>query len=236
MPLQSSLAGRARAPAAVASRSQSPIPATGLLDQLAVPMREGQFSPPKPGWKMQPRLHVADSASAQHLAAKEVFEVATDMENTSLRRQHCFVHAHKIWMNCSSHKALVRTEENLETMKQTLSWVNNSVFSADVAVVAIDLMLDRWRNDLGEGAFAEAWAAAWRGKRILLCQALDGFPGGLPASNNMLEVRTAPDCSLPCMRDCFACLCDSDLVLCGRPKTESSSARCSGSGQHWCLC
>ena len=62
-------------------------------------------------------------------------------------------------------------------------------FSADVAVVAIDLMLDQWRNDLGERAFAKAWAAAWHGKTILRCQALDGFPGGLPASNNMLEVR-----------------------------------------------
>jgi hypothetical protein len=65
--------------------------------------------------------------------------------------------------------------------------LNNSVFSADVAVVAIDLMLDQWRNDLGERAFAKAWAAAWHGKTILRCQALDGFPGGLPASNNMLR-------------------------------------------------
>ena len=35
---------------------------------------------------MHPRLHVADSASAQHTAAKAVFEVATDMDNTSLRQ------------------------------------------------------------------------------------------------------------------------------------------------------
>ena len=161
---------------------------------------------------MHPRLHVADSASAQHTAAKAVFEVATDMDNTSLRRQHCFVHAHKIWMNCSSHKALVRTEENLDRMKQTLSMVNNSVFDVGVAIVAIDLMLDQWRNDLGERAFAKAWAAAWHGKTILRCQALDGFPGGLPASNNMLEVRTAPVCALPCMRDVVAHLLGSDPV------------------------
>ena len=104
-----------------------------MFDWIAAPAREGQFSPPKLGWTFQPRLHVCDSAEAQYKAAKEVFEIPEDLEHTSLRRQYCFVHAAKIWMNHAEHVRLLRDAQNLDKIKNSLNKVKNSVFVADRA-------------------------------------------------------------------------------------------------------
>jgi hypothetical protein len=176
--------------AAVAPSSSSGSPRTlrDLFDSIEVPLREGQFSQPKPGWCFQPRLHVADSAAPQYNAAREVFEQADNLDDTSLRRHWCFAHAQKIWCNHSEHKALLRDKDNLERMKSSLSWANKSIFAAAAAPIAIELMLKMWSEEYDEKKFADKWASHWRGKPILRCQALNGFPACLPPTNNMLEV------------------------------------------------
>jgi hypothetical protein len=148
---------------------------------------------------------------------REVFEQADNLDDTSLRLHWCFTHAQAIWCNHSEHKALLRDKENLELIKGSLSWANRSIFTADAAPIAIDLMLKMWSEEYDEWKFAKRWASHWLGKPILRCQALNGFPSCLPPHNNMLEVC----CSLAMSQvPGFA----SDKLMC-RQRTASSRGR-----------
>ncbi len=101
----------------------------------------------------------------------------------------CFAHVAQIWVLKADNKFLLKDQENLPKVKRDLSWLNTSIHHADLAPIAVELMLSKWRTVYGEETFAAKFSSSWQGRRFTRAEANEGGSGGVPSDNNMLESK-----------------------------------------------
>lgn len=135
----------------------------------------------------------------------------------------CFAHSNAIWCQKSEHLALLKgcmvkqpdgsevfdKKKNLAAMKEDLTLLNLSIHTPELVKIAEKLMYKRWREDLKEEAWTDAYESSWLCKNWTRCESNQFGDGGLPSDNNALEatngsIKTGLDRRLPLLTELIA--------------------------------
>ena len=163
--------------------------ASDAFKNIPAPARTGRYPPlaDDAEWQWQPRMYMGDAARAGSNAFRAEFEDPENLAGTSIRVMTCFAHIAAIWTNRGDNKAKLHDPENLPKIKGDLANLNFSMFDARMVPIARGLMMRKWQDDYQEPEWCEAFERAWDGCAITRAEANDGWHGGLPSDNNMLE-------------------------------------------------
>jgi hypothetical protein len=158
---------------------------------------DGQgHSPPVPGqrWEWHPRATftmLKDSACRAENAAREVWP---DVE---MHVGTCHTHASLRWL--SNNKALLNpgtSQEHAKIMQRDLSTLKR-IPHTNLVMIATDLMIRKWTDELGEELTAKKWSESWGHLNITRVgtKSCDVNPlrGGIPSDNNCVEASNNSD-------------------------------------------